>query len=142
MQDDTGFIKDLEDSIINSDGELERNELLESIFKTYVAKLFEIQIQNKRLPFGVLQEVKRKLISEFRSASLGVYQKSVEQYEKMFDDTVQDIVDFASQRHSGEDIIEEDTNQVLSIDPEAYLNEIELGSEFTKTPGGIIVRKD
>jgi len=141
MKDNTGFISDLEKSILHSDGNLDRNELLEDIFKSYVAKLFEMQIVNKRLPFAVLKEVKRNLISEFRSASLEMYQKSVEQYEELFNKTVQEIVDFAGTRHSGEDVVE-DANQVLEVNSNEYLNESAIGSQFTKTAGGIIIPKD
>jgi hypothetical protein len=107
MPEEYNFQKDLETSIANSDPKLNKKELLEDIFKIYVAKLFEIAIQKSktpnRLPLEALVEIKRNLISEFRKASLEMIQMSVEQYEVLFEKTVQEIVNDAGLAHRGED---------------------------------------
>lgn len=138
MIDDAGFAKDLEKTINNADEKVDKRELLEDIFKSYVAKLFEVNIQERRLPYGVLIEVKRLLIAAFRSASLSEYQRSVKQYEELFDKTVQEIIDYASTRNNeGEDIIEEDKGKVLEINAKEYQNQ----SNFKKNDSGLFIPK-
>jgi hypothetical protein len=144
MFDETGFPKELEDTINNADEKVDKKELLEDIFKSYVAKLFEVNIKNKRLPYGVLVEVKKLLISAFRAASLDVYQRSVGQYEEMFDNTVQEIIDFASgQNDEGEDIVEQDPNQRLEVNVKEYENlKNASDNSFEKNDSGIYVPKE
>ena len=116
------FQKELKDAIFNADVKIDRKELLIDIFKSYVAKLFEISLDKKKLPYDDLVEVKRNLIAEFRAADLSEYQKSVEDYEILFDDTVKEILQFAAERHQGVDSVVH-ANQSLEINPEAYINE-------------------
>ena len=125
MGKEYNFQKELKDSIFNSDAaKIDRNELLEDIFKAYVAKLFEFNLGRKgvnRLEIGVMVEVKKNLINEFRNTELGEYQKSVEQYEDLFETTIQEIFNDASKAHEGSNIVSVD--QTLQINPKAYVNE-------------------
>ena len=122
MSDTYNFQDDLKNSIFNADPKLDRKELLIDIFKTYVAKLFERTVTKGKIPFDSLVQVKKNLINEFRQTDLSEYQKSVEQYEKMFDETVQEILAFAATRHHGQDAIQQ-APQELVINPDAYMNE-------------------
>ena len=121
-ENDYNFQRDLKNSIFSADDKIDRNELLVDIFKSYVAKLFEITLKKNRIPFDALVEVKKNLISEFMSAELSEYQKSVEWYEKLFDETVKEICDMAAERHQGMDQVVH-SQQELSIDPNMYINE-------------------
>jgi len=125
--DDYDFQKDLQNSIFNADPKLNRDDLLLDIFKSYVAKLFELVLSRQgsesRIPFDALVQIKKNLISEFRLASLGEYQQSVKWYEEMFEATVQEILNDASLAHQGADTIELDQNQELSVDINGYINE-------------------
>lgn len=135
MSGEYNFQKDLENSITNADPKLNKKELLEDIFKIYVAKLFEMVINKSkvkdRLPFDALVEVKRNLISEFRKAQLDVYQKSVAQYEELFEKTVEEIVNDAGLAHGGADRATVD--QTLHINPRSYAD------THTISDGGIII---
>jgi hypothetical protein len=137
MSDEYNFQKELESSIENADIKLDRSELLEDIFKIYVAKLFELCLNKSkaqnRLPFDALVEVKKNIISEFRKASLGMIQKSVEQYEELFEKTVQEIVNDAGLAHQGEDI--------MSSGGEFDINKRIYQATHTVTPAGLIVPK-
>ena len=137
MSDEYNFQKELQSSIENADPKLDRKELLEDIFKIYVAKLFEICIQKSntpdRIPYEALVEVKRNIIDEFRNASLGMLQKSVEQYEVLFEKTVQEIVNDAGLAHKGEDI--------TIVDQELDINRKLYHATHTVTPAGIIIPK-
>jgi hypothetical protein len=113
------FQADLESSISNADPKLDKKELLVDIFKMYVAKLFELKLKDSRLEFGVLVQIKSNLINEFRKASLAEIQMSVEQYEKLFDDTVKEIFNDAAIAHKGVDIMSQDPNVEFSINPNA-----------------------
>lgn len=116
------FQTDLKNSIFNADPKLDRNELLTDIFKSYVAKLFEMTLKKGRLPYDALVTIKANLISEFRNAELSEYQKSVEWYEKTFDETIKEILAIAASRHRGVDQVVS-ANQTLQINPEIYMNE-------------------
>ena len=126
MSKEYDFQKELKDRIFNADPmKLDRHELLEDIYKIYVAKLFEFTLGRKgkdRLETDAMIEVKRNLISEFRKTELGEYQKSVEWYEDMFDEAVQEILNDAALAHkTGSQSVTID--QTLQINPEAYVNE-------------------
>ena len=124
MAEEYNFQKELVDSIYKAKPE-ERNEILTMIYKTYVAKMIEILMQRSGhdgLEAGIIDEVKKNLITEFRNASLNEYQRSVEQYEEIFDTTLQEILNYASHVHEGEDSMKF-ANRVLDINPEAYVNE-------------------
>jgi hypothetical protein len=116
------FQKDLKNSIFNADPKLDRNELLTDIFKSYVAKMFEITLKKGRIPFDALVQIKANLISEFRKSDLSEYQKSVEWYENLFDATIKEILSLAASRHKGSDKVA-NANQNLEINPEVYINE-------------------
>lgn len=135
MSNEYNFQKELEKSLFGADTKLDRKELLEDIFKIYVAKLFEITIQKStikdRLPFEALVEVKRNLIDEFKKANLDTYQRSVIQYEELFEKTVQEIVNDAGLAHGGVD--KTTVDQTLHINPKAYIK------SHTISDGGIII---
>jgi len=116
------FQKDLENSILNADPNVDRIQLLEDVFKSFVAKMFEFVVSKTgkdRLPFDALVTVQKNLISEFRSASLGEYQRSVEWYDELFNKTVREILEFAALSHQGVDRVNL-ANQNLEINTEAY----------------------
>jgi len=123
-----GFRKALEDTLNNADHRLDRHELLEDVFKTLVAKLLQTSMENgkgekkDRLEMGALLTAKRELINECRQASLGQYQKSVEDYEKLFQITLEEIFNDASNAHKGEDSVKY-ANQNLEINKDAYVHE-------------------
>jgi len=125
---DKDFKKSLEDSINNADPRLDKDELLEDIFKTSVAKLLQFSMENgsgkkkDRLEMGALLTAKRELIAEFRSATLDQHQKSVEQYEELFQKTLQEIFNDASHAHGGDNNVEY-ANQNLEINSDVYINE-------------------
>ena len=125
MSEDFNFQKDLKNRIFGCDPDkFDRTELLEDIFKSYVAKLFEYNLsrdKQDRLEEAALVEIKRNIISEFRQAELGEYQKSTKWYEDLFDATVQEILNEAAKAHQGSDVVE--VNQTLEINPEAYVKE-------------------
>jgi len=116
------FQAELKKAIFNADVKINRKELLEDIFKSYVAKLFEITLKKKGMPYDALVEVKNNLIREFRATDLSEYQQSVEQYEQLFDKTVKEILDFAAERHQGMDVVQR-APQNFEINGDAYVNE-------------------
>jgi hypothetical protein len=120
--DEYDFQKDLKNSIFNADPKIDKHELLTDIFKSYVAKMFEITLKRGRIPFDALVEIKANLISEFRKTDLSEYQKSVEWYEGLFDTTIKEILSLAAARHKGTDRVV-NANQNLEINPEIYINE-------------------
>ena len=122
MSDTYNFQEDLKKSIFNADPKIDRKELLIDIFKSYVAKLFEKVLNKERLPFEALVQVKNNLINEFRKTDLSEYQKSIEQYEQLFDDTIKEILSLAAARHKGIDNAIKG-QQELIVNPEVYINE-------------------
>lgn len=116
------FQEDLKNSIFNADEKLDKTELLTDIFKTFVAKLFEHVLSRKknnqsRLTVGELTEVKRNLISEFRSTPLSEHQKTVEWYDELFEKTIKEI--FESAQHQGIETVQR-ASQNFEINAEAY----------------------
>lgn len=128
MSEDYNFQKELKKSIINVDPRLDKKDVLEDIFKTYVAKMFELVLakskdpEQGRIEFDAMVQIKRNLISEFRDAELGEHQRSVEWYEDLFDATIQEIFNDAALAHKGVNNVAV-ANQNLEINPEAYVNE-------------------
>lgn len=120
--DSYNFQKELETAIFNADVKLDRKELLTDIFKAYVAKLLERVLKNGRVPFDAMVQIKNNLINEFRTANLSEYQKSVGQYDELFDTAVKEILNMAALRHKGTDIVQNGM-QNLEINPEIYINE-------------------
>ena len=119
------FQEDLEKSILQADPDINRDELLVDIFKSFVAKMFEFVLsrgkdEEKRLPSAAVVEIKNNLINEFRQASLDQHQKPVEWYEDLFDKTVCEI--FQSAQHQGVDMSRL-APQNLEINVDAYKNE-------------------
>lgn len=104
-----------------------KEEVIKYLFKHAVSKLFEEAMVNtkatKNLQFEAVLNAKRGLINLFRSAELAEHQKSVEWYENLFDGTVKEILEFASARHTGEDLISLDNTREFSINP-AKLSDI------------------
>ena len=125
MSKEYNFQKDLRDSVLKADPvKFDKKELLTDIFKSYVAKLFEIVLSGKkgnRLEFDAMIQVKANLISEFRNTELGEYQQSVKWYEDLFDTAMQEILNDAAQNHQG--INQVSIEQNLEINPNAYINE-------------------
>jgi len=125
MAKEYNFQKDLRDSVLKADPtKLNKKELLTDIFKSYVAKLFEIVLSGKkgnRLEFDAMTQVKANLISEFRKTELGEHQQSIKWYEELFDTAMQEILNDAAQNHKGIDQIS--VEQTMEINPEAYVNE-------------------
>ena len=125
MSKEYNFQKDLRDSVLKADPvKFDKKELLTDIFKSYVAKLFEIVLSGKkgnRLEFDAMIQVKANLISEFRKTELGEYQQSVKWYEDLFDTAMQEILNDAAQNHQG--INQVSIEQNLEINPNAYINE-------------------
>lgn len=120
---DYDFQKELRNSVFNADPKLNRKELLEDIFKSYVAKMFEFVLSKKgkdRLEFNAMVTVKRNLINEFRKADLGEYQKSVEWYENTFENTIKEIFNDASHAHQGIEVVHIDQN--LEINKRDYID--------------------
>ena len=122
MSDTYNFQLELKNSIFNADPKINRKELLIDIFKSYVAKLFEKVLVGKKLPFDALVVVKNNLINEFRQTELSEYQKTVEQYNQLFDETVKEILNIAALRHKGIDTVARQ-QQELVINPEIYIQE-------------------
>jgi len=119
---DFNFQRDLKEAILNS--EMDRKELLKMTFKYWVAKLFEhIQVKHgaDRLESDYVVEVKKNLITEFRNTDLGEYQMSEEQYDDLFEQTVQEILQEAALHHQGEDLAS--IESTLSINKEKYIQE-------------------
>ena len=105
----------------------ERKELLEMIFKSYVARLLEVMLEKSgtagRLEAGMLEEVKKRLVYEFREAPLENSQISVEMYEELFDTAIAEIFNEAALNHQGVDSAEFDLTRQLEINPNAYIKE-------------------
>lgn len=76
----------------------------------------------EKLPFEALVQVKNNLINEFRQAELSEYQKSVEQYDQLFDETVKEILNLAASRHKGNDSVARSPQEFI-INPEIYIQE-------------------
>ena len=103
----------------------DRVEVLVMIFKNYVAKMIEFLMERSGrdgLEVGIIEEVKRNLITEFRGAKLNETQRSEKMYEDLFDTTLQEILNYASHAHEGEDSAKFE-GQVLDINSNAYVNE-------------------
>jgi len=116
------FKKELENSILNADPKQDRVELLEMIFKSYVAKTLEYTLRKRtnRIELAAMKEIRRNLISEFRKAELGEYQKSVKQYEDLFNTAIEEIFNDAGHAHKGEDVVTVD--KTLEINPQGYIH--------------------
>jgi len=125
MADEQDFQRQLEKSILGIDSsKMERKAILEDIFKTFIAKLFEYNLGRKgknRLELDVLVQIKRNLINEFRTAKLGEYQQSEKWYDDLFETTVKEIFEEAAKNHQG--INQISTNQTLEINQKAYVKE-------------------
>ena len=125
MSEEYNFGKELVKSVHTVSAE-EREEMLKMIFKSYVAKLLEILMNNSKLKDGLeanmLEEVKTNLINEFRNAPLGVSQRPVEFYEELFNTAMQEILNEASLNHEGVDSVKVDKYKQFSINPQEYIN--------------------
>lgn len=93
------FQQELKETIVDRvDPKLSRKEVLEDIFKTYVAKMMETNVMaNKnRMEAGYLHMIKTYMINEFRGAELAEHQMSEDWYSKLFDSTVKEILNNSS----------------------------------------------
>lgn len=89
------FQQELKETIVDRvDPKLSRQEVLEDIFKTYVAKMMESNVlaNKNRMEAGYVHMIKTYMINEFRGAELGEYQMSEDWYSKTFDITVREIL--------------------------------------------------
>ena len=124
MTPEEQFRSELKTAIFNADPKIDRKELLTDIFKSYVAKLFEMtMIRNSkktegRIEFDAMVEIKRSLISEFRLAELAEYQRSEAQYDELFEATVREILNDAALAHRGDNMVEHAQN--LHINDDAF----------------------
>ena len=117
---DYNFQKELEATM--RDTIMDRSVLLEQIFKSFIAKTIEYYLDKKtnRLEMAAMKEIQRNLISEFRAADIGEWQKSIKWYEDTFDTAMQEILNDASLSHSGLD--EMTIDKTLEINPNGYIN--------------------
>jgi hypothetical protein len=126
MSEEFNFGKSVSETIKKVPGN-ERKELLEMVFKSYVAKLLEVMLNNSgtagRLESGMIDEVKKRIIHEFREAPLENSQMSYEMYEDLFDTAIAEILNEAALNHQGEDHADFDLTRQLEIDPRAYIKE-------------------
>lgn len=93
------FQQELKETIVDRvDPKLSRKEVLEDIFKTYVAKMMEANVMaNKnRMEAGYMHMIKTYMINEFRGAELSEHQMSEEWYSNLFDSTIREILNSAS----------------------------------------------
>jgi len=130
------FQEDLKKSILNADPKLDKKQLLEDIFKSFVSKMFEFVISKhgkNRIPFEAIVTIKKNLINEFRLTSLGEYQQSEEWYDNLFEKTVKEILEFASLAHDGIDEIKR-ANQNFEININAYKFEKGIYPKLAENP--------
>jgi hypothetical protein len=147
LDPDKQFQEDLKTTLSKVDQtRLDRKEVLIDIFKTTVAKLFELQLSKSgtedRLRFEQLVLIKNNIIRLFRGAELSEVQMSEKQYEDLFDTTVQEIMNDAASNHQGVDSVRY-ANQNLYVNADAYRDShgMNAGSRFARTPAGIIIPK-
>jgi hypothetical protein len=142
----TQFQQDLKIALDKVDqSKQSKKEVLVDIFKMTVAKLFEIQIDKSRaadrLEFDQLVMVKRNVISLFRGAELSEDQMSEEQYDKLFDATVQEIMNEASHAHEGHDSATNDQQLLVNAREYHAMKGMPVQSRFSRTPAGLIIPK-
>jgi hypothetical protein len=122
------------DQVKNADPKINREVLLEEIFKNTVIDFFKFALMNQkkigRLPYDLLLMCKKEVINEFRSSELGEYQKSFEWYEKIFDRTLYDFLQFAGDNHPGEQ------KKMRSTEELEY-----AGTSFDKSGSGLYIPK-
>ena len=135
MSERYNFQNDLNKALGDSNLDMPKKDLLVQIFKTMVAEVLRTNIAKNgigRLEAGVIEELRRSIIHEFRSASIDDVQMSVKMYENLFDSTLQEILNYASLAHEGEDAAKFDYNRDISVNARAH------DAKFSKqTPGGI-----
>lgn len=136
------FQEQLRDTILNKcDPKLSKREMLEDIFKTYVAKMMEqnVMANKNRLESKFLVMLKGHLITEFRRAELGEFQISEEMYSNLFDKTVQEIFNDAALANKGVDTAVEG-RQVLEINKNAYHREqMRMSKGGIYIPSGVVI---
>jgi hypothetical protein len=137
------FQEELKETLLNrTDPNLSRKEVLIDIFKTYTAKMLEQNVltNKNRIESSFINMVKAYLITEFRNTELGEFQMSEGQYEELFDKTLKEIFDSASNAHAGVDTIIEGQQELL-VDKRAYHHEIQpkMNNGMMQTPNGLWV---
>jgi hypothetical protein len=143
MSEEYDFQKELKKSLVDADPSMDKIEMLEMIFSSYVTKLLEYMLKKSpvkgRLEASAINEAKRNLINEFRNAELGEWQRSVERYEEIYTKTIMGILNENALMNPGEDSAQ--YSQQLSIDSKGYQNIIapKYHPAERVTPGGIIL---
>ena len=115
---------ELEKSIQSAKPE-DRIEILIVAFKSSVIQRIGdlmVQVGSAGIEPDMLMVTRRELIKDFRDAKIGEAQRSEEQYEEMFDETIEGLLNYASHVHEGEDSAKF-ANQVLDVNADAYVNE-------------------
>ena len=119
--------------ILNADAKVNREMLLEEIFKNTIVDFFKFALQNqaktKWLAYNLMLTCKGEVINEFRSAELGPFQKSTEWYEKIFNKTLYDLLEYAGDNHPGTE-----SKEVARSDNYA-------GTSFSRSSSGLYVPK-
>ena len=99
------FQQKLREAVItNIDPKKNPNEVLEDIFKYYVAEMLKTNIlQNKnRIAAGFIDALCGHAIKTFKDTDLGDFQKNEKWYGDLFNKTIQEILNDASHAHEGE----------------------------------------
>ena len=99
------FQKKLVNAVVNNcDPRVSRDEVLEDTVKYYVAEMLaENVMKNKnRISAGFIQALCGFIVSEFRGAELGEYQKPEKWYADVFNKCIQEILNDAGHAHKGE----------------------------------------
>ena len=137
---DYNFQKELKKQVFESNLKMSRGEILEDIFKSYVAKMLEQNVRKNlgRLEADFVLALKGYMITEFRKADLAEFQKSEAQYSGLFDAAMKEIYEFAANNHKGYNNVEMDTNQQLEVNIRAYQNE-KAKNNLKVSDGGIIL---
>ena len=88
------FAKALESQLVNRAIGTKPSDIVEDSFKAAVAKLLECyleQYERQSIEMGFLENMMAELINCFREADLGNAQLSVEQYDALYMQTIQEI---------------------------------------------------
>lgn len=114
----------------NCDPKLSRDEVLEDTVKYYTAEMLaENVMKNKsRISAGFIQALCGFIVSEFRGAELGEYQKSEQWYADVFNKCIQEILNDAGHAHGGENSAVVDRNRQINYNRAGW-----------RRQGGIIV---
>jgi len=90
-----------------------------------------------QLEAGFIEALRGYIINEFRGANLENYQLSEAAYSRLFDDSLQEIFALSANNHKGEDRVELDKNQELSINARGYQHEVRTKAGLYVPPSAI-----